>query len=753
MTQRQRLRRRWLLHGVSLLLLLPCALLLAAFLLDHFLRLPAPIRVFHALLVLAGLLGAAWRFVVYPQRKRLDAQDIAILLERSYPELHERLVSAVQLKDSLVEGKDLRNQSAAMIGQLLEDAASKAGALPLDQLFDGRRTARLWAGALLLVSLSLGGALQAPLVAKAFLLRHLGLSVSYPRATDLIVELPEAGPDLSRRDEDGMSELVVPAGADLHVSVLAQGVVPDEVFLDVQQQASGGADAPVRSLQTQPRPGGRFRHVFRRITQEFTFRARGGDDDAGDRLVVVRIVRPPLVAEIFAEVTPPAYTQRPVEIQSGGAIEALIGARIQLRVAATQSARSAELAFLESGLRLPLEFEQTADDAGSKEAWTGTFAVQQNDRYQVELVGSDGLASPNPGIYPVTALLDHAPVGRWLLPDDESNTLLLPDGVLCVRATVRDDFGLAAGELSVDLGQDQAVRRAVLPPTKDQAAPTSALLLELIEVRELLGAQRQADGLSLQLLFRDNREPEPNATELPRRQVQIVDLAQLSAAIARQFRALREEAEQALDLQNDRRARLIDLLAEDALSTAKATQELTAVEVGQGRILSAAERLVRGTMRAFDVHLWNRLDPSPNAAAVLELYRDWHRDNGDAQSFQPAFYRELAQRRATGQIGGLEQALDPILRMVQLADRLHEELGPQILRGLAQAQVAASTAAEREALQAVGSLQEQAAAALAELLAQLDEWNDYQDLVQEARSLREKQRDIQSRTEEIRGRK
>ena len=40
---------------------------------------------------------------------------------------------------------------------------------------------------------------------------------------------------------------------------------------------------------------------------------------------------------------------------------------------------------------------------------------------------------------------------------------------------------------------------------------------------------------------------------------------------------------------------------------------------------------------------------------------------------------------------------------------------------------------------------------LEQLLLRLEEWNDYQDLVQEVRALRDRQRDLQNRTEEARG--
>ncbi|MGE3172769.1 MAG: hypothetical protein AB7O97_09085 [Planctomycetota bacterium] len=756
--QLARIRRRYLVHGTAIALLVPALVVAFAFALDHFLRLPAPIRVFHTLAAAALLFWTVRRWVVYPLRRAFAVTDVALVLERAYPDLHQRLVSSIELKQALASAESaadarardraLRNQSAAMIEQLLQDTGRAVAKLPLERLFDSTRTQRLWAGATLLLTLLLGGAIASPETAGAFLLRHLGRDVPYPRATILLVELPPAGAELQRQDHPGRVELVLPAGADLHVSVLATGVVPDEVFLDVT-----GGSGQSRSVAAAPRPGGRFRHVFRRVVSDFSFRARGGDDDRGDVLVTVRTIHPPLVTQIQAELQPPAYTRQPPSVQTGGAVEALLGTEVRLSVRATAGVSAAALVFLESGRRVPLQLQRAADD-GAAEALVGEFAIDASDRYQVELTGEGGLRNPNPGTYPISALQDYAPVGRWLQPDDESSTTLLPDAILCVRGEAHDDFGLRSGRLVVDAGQERSVTRDLVPPAGDGAALAQrTLFLELLPLAELLGDARTADGLALQVEFTDNREPDANVTELPRRQVQIVDAAQLAALIARHFRQLREEVEQALDLQNDRKARLLDLLAEPPAAGPATAQVLTAIEVGQGRIESAAQRVLRGTMRAFDTHLWNKLDPSPNAAAVVELYVEWHRAHGEAVSYQPEFYRELHRRRRESTIGAMEQSLDPILQMVVLADLLAHEQSPPLLRLLAQAQVAATAADRERLLRAAGELQDRIAATLQDLLGRLDEWNDYQDLVQGVRSLRETQRDVQLRTEELRGRR
>jgi hypothetical protein len=68
-------------------------------------------------------------------------------------------------------------------------------------------------------------------------------------------------------------------------------------------------------------------------------------------------IHPPLVADVKAALTPPAYTKKALEVQSGGAIEALIGTQAKVSVRATTKVTSASLVFLESNKRVPLTAE------------------------------------------------------------------------------------------------------------------------------------------------------------------------------------------------------------------------------------------------------------------------------------------------------------------------------------------------------------------------------------------------------------
>jgi hypothetical protein len=751
--QLQRLRRRYLWHGLAIAVAAPCAAVLLFFALDHSLRLPQPIRLLHAAIVLALGVAAAFRFLRYPLQRQFTDVDLATWVERSFPELHQRLVSALQLH--ALAGDDLRNQSRPMIDRLLQETAASARALPLERLFDDRRVRRLSLVATGLLLVLGTGALLSPATARAFVLRHLGFAAEYPRQTHLVVELPPAGPELQRQDRDGITELLLPAGADLHVSVFADGVVPKDVYLEVQpdRDAADGT-LPARSIAMTPRPGDRFRHVFRRLAGAFTFHARGGDDDHGDRLVVVRTLHPPQVATLRATVTAPAYTGAPPAEQTGGAIEALIGSDVALSLTTTAAVQQATMVFLESGRRLELQPTALQDDSARSTVYATRFVVEASDRYQIELFTDNGLRNPNPGTYPIAALQDYAPVGRWLLPDDEA-LLLLPRALLCVRVDAHDDFGLTGIDLGIDHAGARVRDHAMLPPTPPSPT-TTTIRTGFFEVQELLtGGQTAGDGLLLQIVLSDNRRPDANRTELPRRIVQIVDEPQLASAIAKSFRVLREETAHALEVQNDRRARLQDLLTPPTTPplgrAADASHVLTGIEVGQSRIATACGRVHQGLMRAFDLHLWNRLETSQHAVEVLRIYRQRSEQLTNALALDPGFYRDLQERRRTGTLGAMETTLDPILAMIGIADRLASETTPELARLLTQAQVARGPDDRQRSLQQATVLQQQVEESLQQLLLRLEEWNDYQDLIQETRALRDRQRDVQSRTEEAQG--
>src|SRR5260370_510244 len=91
------IRRLFALDGLSRVLLAMAAFVVATFLLDWSLILPAGVR----LVVLAAGLGGfgllAYRRIVYPLGVRISDDDLALFVERHFPELDDKLISAIQL--------------------------------------------------------------------------------------------------------------------------------------------------------------------------------------------------------------------------------------------------------------------------------------------------------------------------------------------------------------------------------------------------------------------------------------------------------------------------------------------------------------------------------------------------------------------------------------------------------------------------------------------------------------------------------
>ena len=89
--------------------------------------------------------------------------------------------------------------------------------------------------------------------------------------------------------------------------------------------------------------------------------------------------------------------------------------------------------------------------------------------------------------------------------------------------------------------------------------------------------------------------------------------------------------------------------------------------------------------------------------------------------------------------------------MIDLTDQLVQNDIPEVAQLLAKAQVARGPSDLQPLLAAAQQRQQHIDAVLKQLLLRLEEWNDYQDLVQEVRAIRDRQRDLQNRTEQVKG--
>ena len=421
--------------GLAWLAIAAVLLLAAQTMLDRLMDFALAVRV--ALLVLdAGVLGTIfYGKLIRPWRRRWHASDAAFAIQRHWPELGSRVISAVELSRASPDQPGAG--SPLLVQALVQEMAAHVPGLPLGKVVPSRPAVRRILSALLLVAIFAGLALwQWPLA--SVLLRRAALAdIPLPTAT---VVMPET------RDINATT------GATVTLASLAQGVLPSQGRLVLTLPDGEHRTIIVRPDTSNP---ARFAFTFENIRQSFSYRFYLGDG-RGPSFKVTALPAPLLEqAEFIQEF--PAYTRRPPLRQPVGAITLFPGAKVRIVAQGNQPLRSAELRFTgdDAPAALPL-----AVDPGAPRITRGEFTVPVAGitGLSLPLVSAAGASSINNTVYPVRMETDRIPTVRINEPLTSSETIV-PTARLAIRARVRDDFAVARVELVTEFAGGEQRRR------------------------------------------------------------------------------------------------------------------------------------------------------------------------------------------------------------------------------------------------------------------------------------------------------
>jgi hypothetical protein len=409
--------------GLAWLVIAAVLLLVAQTLLDRLMDFPRSVRL--AFLVLdAGVLGTlAWRKLIRPWRRRWHAPEAAFAIQRHWPELGSRVISAVELAGGAAD--DRGAGSPLLVQALVQEVAVAVPALPLGRVVPGKPAARRVLTAVLLATVVAGLAFwQWPLA--SVLLRRAALA-DIPLPTNTIVD-PET------------RDLNAAAGSHVTLAASARGVLPPQGRIELA--LAGGERRTILVRPDADNPA-RFAFAFENIQQSFTYRFYLGDGRSP--VFKVTALPAPLLeqAEFLQEF--PAYTGRPPLRQPAGALTFFPGAKVTVVAQASQPLGLIELRF--AGENVPANV-LLAIDTGAPRIARGTFTVPAAGitSLSLPLTSADGIAATDTTAYPVRMEIDRAPVVRIEEPTTTSDTIV-PTARLAVRARVRDDFALARVEL------------------------------------------------------------------------------------------------------------------------------------------------------------------------------------------------------------------------------------------------------------------------------------------------------------------
>ena len=758
---RSKIRFIQCLSGLARFCLTVFGLVAATYLLDRGLRLPFTVR---AVLLVTGVGLCLWvlrGFLLRPLRRPLDDQCLADGVEASHPELADRLRSALDFQRAMEE--DTFPESRTLARAVVADTLERTRSLNFARVARFRRVLPLAAMCVLAACVLLMGFTLTEGGFNVWFKRCVCLSTTeiWPRTTALRVLMPPAGSAVYVTREDGRTVFNLARGLDFTLNVVADRGDPVEVKLHFDPLPGSGSDSTTGTRALPRVQTGRYATTFERLTRSFAFHVTGGDDDDARPQYGIRVLHAPAVGEVRVQADFPPYTGRPRVTYPRGDVEVPCDTRLTFFLEATQPLTEAWLCTGEAnGDRKPLD---RIDDRRFK----GRLRAGSDFDYTFDLTGLNRIRNHNRVRYRVTTVPDRAPTLRNLRPRS-AQVDVTPGGVLALLVRVHDDHGTRAARILVQRRQN---RRILAIQDEDRlnggddgdVQGTRAFhLFRHLEIADLRVAKagRNAgerapmagDMLRLSIEVEDNHQDRdgvdrPNLGRSKVVRVEVVAAGDLERRINDRQLRIKEDVRKIVAYQERTRSEAGDLqvLLGKTTGLEEIAERILTVERRQNRVTADLGGVLSGLKFNLDAFAYNRLETSPAVNRVLDIFARETRQNPGQDT---ARFQALVEASREGTLGKSD-ALEKLIRMTGLAMDAAEEASPAAARALSRCRAGAGPGAMLESIKATLAHQDRTLEILKSLTEGLEDWEDYQEVVQLNKELIDLQKEIKSRTEDM----
>jgi hypothetical protein len=695
-------------HCFSLLSIAGIFIAVAFGLLDYSLRIQdAAARWILSACALAAVVWAAWRLVGPALRYRPSVVQVAQRIEAIYPQLGQRLSSAIDFLSQ--PEQDAAAGSTELRRAVVADAEAICAELDFRRAIDIRRPA--WAlGALVavigLVAIIALADLKGYGLAIARLAAPWRSDLAWPRIHQL---------QFVRRIER------IASGDDFEIELVDRaGRLPDHVQIQLRHPTPTGTRTETKEMKPL---ADRMIYRLDNVTQGFSYRARGGDDDSMP-WTELAVIEPPKIVSLAIEVQPPAYTGLPRET-AGRVVQAVIGSSLSVRGRVDKPLLSAQLRSQSQGLSLPAaslgpEGLSFAVPAAGEPAWI----VEKSAAFWVELADASGLLTGRDTRFEIQATADSPPAIAWESPGD--HTFVTPRARVPIKCLVKDNLAVKRielrylrpgmsdqGELVVELFSGPAAAK----PSGSMAHGDSRSLDLPWDLSRLAGLA-PGDVLAVRITAEDYK---PQLATSSVRRLTIITDQELDSRVGQRQSSILGQLAEALRIERECRQQLASLqirLEETGQLDERGLNHLQSAQLNQRQV----EKL---------------LGPGPEGAEGQIL----------------ALLDELAANRVEGR--PISERMNELLAHIQQINQQHlGEINQRLTEAYKSLRERAEGAGAGEgalqSLQLAAARQDELIAALEGLLGTLTQWDSFSRLGREIGQIRDEQQRLADATEALR---
>jgi hypothetical protein len=355
----------------------------------------------------------AVHFFVAPLRRRISDVQIAQYIEERYPDLEDRLITAVEFGDG-------RGISPGMLDLLIKDAMEKTSRIDFSVFLNRKRLAVYGlVGAVTFLALVALLNWGPPFFQYGFDKLYVQWTSAAPRTLLLIEVMP--------------GDVQIAKGVDQQIKAQLLGFDSADVKLYTQPLAST-AWAPVR--MEPDRFGSSFLYLLTEVQSSMHYYVEARD--VRSKIYTIKVVEAPRVDKIDITYKFPAYTGMADQtVEGDGDISALRGTRVTVNIHASLPVQTARLQFDDQST---IALTQSGD-----ESFSGALTLNRSGSYVVQFSDAGGKPYTASQEFEMEALPDAPPKVTITRPMRDLRATSVEEVFSEVKA--EDDIGLSKVEL------------------------------------------------------------------------------------------------------------------------------------------------------------------------------------------------------------------------------------------------------------------------------------------------------------------